>query len=209
MSPELSLAGLCAAALLGLASPAAGGPPDPGASEVEPLLVGNPSGNPVPGCNRPMGLMAGFQVRVRDVVHEFEAGRMVTLDFSATSMRLFGDDRSGTTVNCAAATISRVTDALGEVTFAPRVGGSTNGSTIVVDADGVLLAEVAGRSTDFDGDGRTGLLDLALLASNLLGSSQDERTDLDGCSAGSPTSLRDFAIFAEEFRRDIRNLPCR
>ncbi len=206
---RLAFAWVSAALLLGSSRPSAASLPDPRFSEVEPLLVGCPSGHAVPGCDRPMGSVAGFQVLVRSVNNSPLQGRTVTLDFSATSMRLFGDTRSGTTVNCAAATISRLTDQAGEVTFEPRVGGSTAGAKIVVDANGVILAEVSGRSTDFDGDGRTDLFDAGLLAANLLGGSLDTRTDLDGCSVGGPTSLRDFAIFAAEFLRVNPDLPCR
>jgi len=208
-SPRFALAGLGVAALFALPALSDAGSPDPRWSVVEPLLVGCPSGNALPGCDRPMGSVAGFQVLVMGAQVVPLAGRTVTLDFSATSMRLYGDTRPGTTVNCAAATVSRLTDVSGKVTFEPRVGGNAMDGTIVVIAEGITLAAVSGRSTDFDGDGRTDLSDAALLGAHLLGASLDARTDLDGCTAGSPTSLADFAIFAEEFLRVIPDTHCR
>ena len=72
------------------------------------------------------GAPAGYDVLVRDVNNAPVAGAVVTLDFSASGMRVYSTQNAGTTLNCAANAISRTTDALGRVNFGPRVSGFAN-----------------------------------------------------------------------------------
>ena len=104
-----------AAGLAVVASVASAGVPDNRFSTSDAVVVGNASGTAIGGAP------AGFDVVVKDVNNAPLAGRTVTLDFSATPMKVFNAQNAGTTLNCAAKTISRVTNASGAVNFASRV----------------------------------------------------------------------------------------
>jgi hypothetical protein len=188
------------------------GVPDPRFSSFEAVVIGCPSGTAIQGCpdDGPTFAAPGYQVVVRDVNNSTLVGIAVTLDFSATSMKLFTDSRSGTTFNCATRTVTRITNGSGAVTFSPRIAGAVPTNSIELSANGVVLGNVKGRSTDFDGDGHTGLTDLARLAANFVAQSQDRSTDLDGCADFTlgATTLVDFDIFAAEFVRTIPDAPC-
>jgi hypothetical protein len=67
------------------------------------------------------------------------------------------------TYSCATYTISQVTNAVGFVAFDPLFGGHVNQALVEVAADGVVLGVAKARSTDFNGDGRCCLIDLAWL----------------------------------------------
>lgn len=184
--------------------------PSPPFSVVERILFAGPSGIPTPQCDDWPLSEPGFQVIVRNFFNLPIAGATVTLDVSGTALVLYPDTRPGTTVNCANRTISRVTDAGGRVSFAARLGGAAPVPSVEVSADGVLLDLVRVRTADYDGDGLVGIADFALfsLHYNQLGS--PESTDLDGCTGGpdGPSSLGDFAIFAQEYLTEITDRPC-
>jgi hypothetical protein len=176
------------------------GVPDPRFSTADAVVVGNPSGTAIGGAP------AGFDVLVRDVNNAPLAGRTVWLDFSATPMKVFNAQNAGTTLNCAAKTISRVTNAGGAVNFASRIGKFDNGNNVNVIADGIPLVLVKGRSTDIDGtDGTAGLGDFTIFANNYLyaGAAQETDFDLDGS-----TGLNDFSIFAAEFLGQVTGTYC-
>lgn len=180
-----------AAGLAVVASVASAGVPDPRFSTTDLVVVGNHTGNAIGAAP------AGFDVVVRDVNSAPLPGRTVVLDFSATPMKVFNAQNAGTTVNCAAKTISRVTNASGAVNFASRVGKFDNTNNVEVSADGVVLATVKGRSTDVDGlDGRTGLGDFTVFGNNFLNNPAAQETDFDTSGA---TGLSDFTIFGGEF----------
>ena len=169
--------------------------PDPRFSTFDAVVVGNSTGTPIGG------LPAGFDVVVRDVNNASIANAVVTLDFSASGMKVYSSQNAGTTVNCAARTISRATDAIGHVNFGARVGGYTNSNLVVVSANGVPLGNVPGRSTDIDGlGGRTGLGDLAHLATNLISNVGAQETDFD---LNGMTALGDLALFSTELLTDF------
>jgi hypothetical protein len=152
-----------AAGFVVVASVASAGVPDPRFSTLDAVVVGDVSGNAIGGSP------AGFDVTVRDVNNAPLSGRTVTLNFAASGMKVISTQNAGTTVNCAAKSISRVTNGSGAVNFAARVAKFNNSNTVEVSADGVVLGNVKGRSTDIDGiDAKTGLGDLALLSGNLL-----------------------------------------
>ena len=189
-----------AAGLAVVASVASAGVPDPRFSTVDLVVVGNASGNAIGGSP------AGFDVTVRDVNNAPLAGRTVTLDFSATPMKVFTVQNAGTTVNCPAKTISRVTNVSGAVNFASRVAKFDNTNGVEVAADGVVLATVRGRSTDIDGtDGTTGLGDFAIFGNNFLNNTAAQETDYD---QGGNTGLGDFAIFGSEFLNGATGSYC-
>ena len=165
--------------------------PDPRFTTVDPVVVGNASGNALGG------LSPGFDVVVRDVSNNPVPGQIVTLDFWPTALRLSSVQSAGTTLNCAAKKISRVTDANGAVKFAARFGGYTNVDAIYVDESGIELGSVKARSTDIDGlDGKTGLGDFALFSNNFLGNTAAQETDFD---LNGLTGLADFSLFVNEF----------
>jgi hypothetical protein len=179
-----------AAGFVVVASVASAGVPDPRFSTLDAVVVGNVSGTAIGGAP------AGFDVTVRDVNNAPLSGRTVTLNFAASGMKVFSTQNAGTTVNCAAKSISRVTNGSGAVNFGARIAKWNNSNTVEVSADGVVLGNVKGRSTDLDGiDGRTGLNDLAILSTNLLTAPSAQNTDFD---LNGVTGLSDLGVFATE-----------
>ena len=167
------------------------GLPDPRFSTTDAVVVGNATGHAIGGAP------AGFDVVVRDVNNAPIPGRVVSLDFSATAMRLLSVQNPGTTLDCAGRRISRVTNAQGAVNFAARLAGWDNTNAIPVFSGSEELTRVRGRSTDLDGaDGTTGLGDFAVFGANFLTNPPAAETDFD---LNGTTGLGDFAIFAAEF----------
>jgi len=190
--------------------------PDPRFCRVSTLVLGTSSGAGLPGCmtggwsGAPTTRVDGFYVEAREVNNGPLWYEPVTLDFSRTTLRLLADDTPGTTVDCVARTITRLTGQDGIAVFQPRFCGQSNGRDVVVSVNGVWLRELEARSTDVDGDGATGLMDFSRLAANLLEGSADPATDFDPCAAGSEgrTTLADFALFARELLREARGTAC-
>lgn len=173
--------------------------PDPRFTTFDPVLVGNQTGNPLGG------LQPGFDVVIRDVFNVPIEGRAVILDFTGTPIRLSAVQNSGTTLDCVARTLSRVTDLQGRVKFAARIGKFENANAVLVSA-GVPLGVVKARSTDIDGlDGRTGLGDFAVFANNFLNLPGAQETDFD---QNGTTGLGDFAIMYNEFLLDMPQPYC-
>lgn len=189
-----------AAGLAVVASVASAGVPDNRFSTSDAVVVGNASGTAIGGSP------AGFDVVVKDVNNAPLPGRTVTLDFSATPMKVFNAQNAGTTVSCAAKTISRVTNASGAVNFAARVAKFDNANNVDVIADGVPLFVVKGRSTDIDGtDGTTGLGDFAIFGNNFLNNALAQETDFD---LDGGTALGDFAVFGAQFLGGVVGTYC-
>ncbi len=191
---------LGAIALIALTIPGtarAQGVPDNRFSFCDPILVGNTSGTPI-GGTPPSA--PGFDVSVKDVNNAPVPGSVVKLDFSATTIRLSAVQTPGTTLDCAARTLSRVTNAAGTVIFVARLGGWVNTNAVsVIIKDGELLADVKARSTDIDGlDGRTALRDLVLFSANFLTNPAAQETDFD---LNGNTGLGDYLRFTAEFLR--------
>jgi hypothetical protein len=181
---------LIAAGFAVVASVASAGVPDPRFSTIDNVVVGNASGTAMGGAP------AGFDVTVRDVSNAPLAGVTVSLAFSTAGMKVFSTQNAGTTVNCPAKSISRVTNGAGQVNFAARVAKFNNANTVEVSANGVVLGNVRGRSTDIDGiDGRTGLGDFATFSNNLLTAPAAQETDYD---LNGTTGLNDLALFSNE-----------
>ena len=189
-----------AAGLAVVASVASAGVPDNRFSTSDAVVVGNVSGTAIGGSP------AGFDVTVKDVNNAPLAGRTVTLDFSGTPMKVFNAQNAGTTLNCAAKTISRVTNASGAVNFAARVAKWDNANNVDVIADGVPLFVVKGRSTDLDGlDGTTGLGDFSIFGNRFLSNPAAQETDFDLSGA---TGLADFSIFGSQFLSGATGTYC-
>jgi len=182
---------LIAAGFAVVASVASAGVPDPRFSTIDAVVVGNVSGTAMGGAP------AGFDVTVRDVSNAPLAGVTVSLNFSTSGMKVISTQNAGTTVNCPAKSISRVTNGAGAVNFASRVAKFNNANTVEVSANGVVLGNVKGRSTDIDGsDGKTGLVDFILFSGNFLSNPSAQETDYD---LNGNTGLVDFILFSGEF----------
>jgi hypothetical protein len=186
---------LIAAGFAVVASVASAGVPDPRFSSIESVVVGAAA-----QFVAPVGVLPGYDVTVRDVSNAPLAGVTVTLNFSASGMKVFTTPNgggSGTTVNCAAKSISRVTNGAGQVNFGSRVAKFNNANTVEVSANGVVLGNVKGRSTDIDGtDGKTGLGDFVLFSSNFLSVPSAQETDFD---LNGTTGLGDFVMSSDQF----------
>ena len=183
---------LIAAGFAVVASVASAGVPDPRFSTIDPAAVGTNSGTATPqAAGTP-----GFDVIVRDVSNAPLAGVTVTLNYAVSGMKVYQTQNAGATVNCPAKSISRVTNGAGQVTFGPRTGKFNNANTVEVSANGVVLGNVKGRSTDIDGlGGQTALGDFALFSSAF--GTVNQETDFD--VSGGVTGLGDFGIFSTEF----------
>jgi len=183
---------LIAAGFAVVASVASAGVPDPRFSTIDPVAVGTNSGAAtpqVPGT-------PGYDVVVRDVSNAPLAGVTVTLNYSVSAMKVYQTQNAGTTVNCPAKSISRVTNGAGAVVFGPRTGKFNNANTVEVSANGVVLGNVRGRSTDIDGlGGQVALGDLSLFAAAY--GTVNQETDFD--VSGGVTGLGDFSIFSSEY----------
>jgi len=183
---------MIAAGFAVVASVASAGVPDPRFSTIDPVSVGTNSGT----ATAQVAGTPGYDVVVRDVSNAPLAGVTVTLNYSVAGMKVYNAQNAGTTVNCAAKSISRVTNGAGAVVFAPRTGKFNNSATVEVSANGVVLGNVKGRSTDIDGiGGQTALGDFSLF-SGVYGLVNQE-TDFD--VSGGPTGLGDFSIFSGEY----------
>ena len=173
------------------------GVPDPRFSFCDPVVVANSSGTPI-GGTPPSA--PGFDVTVKDVNNAPMPGSIVKIDYSATTFRLSSVQTPGTTLDCAARRVSRVTNIAGVANFAVRGGGWANSNTVsVLIKDETEIILVKARSTDLDGlDGRTALGDLALFSANFLTNQAAQETDFD---VNGTTGLGDFTILIAEFLR--------
>jgi hypothetical protein len=170
----------------------AGSVVSPAFSTIDRVVVGNASGTPMGGSP------PGYDVSVRDINNFPVANARVVLEFGATGIRLYAAQNAGTTLDCVQRTLSRMTNAVGTVNFAARIGRFDNTNSIRVSADGVLLGFVPGRSTDIDGaGGQTSLSDFVLFSYNYGTPAQETDYDLNGM-----TGLGDFILFTSEY-----NLP--
>jgi len=189
-----------AAGLLVIGTAVHAGVPDPRFSVIEPHLVGNSTGTLM--LNGLPGDQPGFEVTLRDVNNAPIPNVAVTLDFSnAPTLHLYSSQNGGTTVNCAARTLSRMTDAQGKVAFGARFGGYSNTAAVEVDSAGTnLLTTVPARSTDLDGaGGRTDANDLNLFRSALFGAFRPECDfTVDGAVNAADLVLFKNEIFSGE-----------
>ncbi len=184
---------LSALSALAFCLPAYAESPDPRYSTCDAVVVGNTSGIAIGGTP------AGFDAVIKDVTNAPRPGVIVRLDFSPTSIRLVSVQNAGITLDCAARTVSQVTNANGAVNLAVRFGGFVSTNSVYVSHDGVEFATVKARSTDLDGvDGKTGLADLALFSANVLANPAAQETDFD---LNGTTGLGDLRIFADEYLR--------
>jgi hypothetical protein len=183
-------------ALAVLSSPALAKFPDPAFSHVDPVVVGDAAGS------------CAFRVVFRDVTNAPLYSELATLDFSRTSVRLYAVQEPGVTIDCAARTLSKVTDHDGVAVFHPRFGGSCGANSVEISGRGVVAAVVPARSTDMDGtDGCTGLGDFGLFAPLFLYSSTSH-PEADFDNSGGAIGLGDFSIFSRDLLSGCKGTYC-
>lgn len=163
--------------------------------------VPSPANSTVPGSILIVGNSAGvadtvsgvFAVTVRDLANNPINGSAVAVDFvGAGDLRVCSDQLNlESTVNCAAKTVRRFTDAAGQVRF--TILGGSNGAaatslrgTVKVFADGVLLTNTTTSSgficgsPDLDGASGLGANDISRLLTDIGTGQPFQRADLDG-----------------------------
>jgi hypothetical protein len=208
-SIRAALGGILVAGSLGLAAREARAVVDPRFSSISPVVVGNSSGVPMhEAASSRMPATNGYTVTVRDVNNAPEFNRIVKLDFSQTTVRLYTVQESGCTVDCVAHTLTGSSGISGTIVFHPRFGGSVNEAMVEVTAAGVVLGEVPARSTDMDAQGgTTGLADFGLFGPLFLAGATDH-PEADFDASGGPIGLSDFAIFAREYLLQAQGSYC-
>lgn len=163
--------------------------------------VPSPANSTVPGAIVLVGGSTGvadtvtgvFAVTVRDLANNPINGSAVAVDFSgAADLRVCSDQLNlESTVNCAAKTVRRFTDAAGQTRFT-IVGGSNGAApsslrgTVKVFADGILLTNTTpaagfiAATADLDGGSGVGANDISRLLGDLGTGQPFQRSDLDG-----------------------------
>jgi len=163
-----------------LATSAVAGVPSPANSNVDDVLVGGTGGsaNPLKGGGFGTAVVSvGFTVEVKDIGGTPISGANVTINFStangnsglSVAANPYNAQNDGSSVDCGTKTISKTTDGLGKAVFQPLFEGAENDASIEVRANGVLLKLIVARSTDTNGNGLTGVEDLAVYQANLYG----------------------------------------
>lgn len=197
MRPSIRLVAFAAvSALLAPAAARAGEQvPDPRNSTFYSVVIGRPPA----GATSPGGPLeaVNYPVVLKDVNNAPLVGQAVVLHFPA-SIRLYATQVPGTTVDCAARTLTRVTDATGLASFGPRFGGFDNANLILVWRGSTeQLGTIKARSFDIDGlEGGTGVADFALFSHNYLAAPSAIETDFN---QDGTTFIHDFALFAEQY----------
>ena len=167
--------------------------PDPRFSIADPVVYGDTQGTRT------------YRVQLRDVSNAPLSGEEVVLDFSATNVRLDPVQEAGTTVDCTARTLARLSTGAGVAEFHPRFGGGCAGADVMVSGEGMVLRHVPSRSADLDGlDACTSLNDLSIFSEAY--ALQDPAMDLDG--SGGRIGLGDFSILASAFLSGVKGSYC-
>ncbi len=196
------LAFACALAISLAPSLADAAVPSPPFCVFDPVIVGGSSNIPIVVGGACGPLPAGYRVIVRDINNMPIAGSSVTLDFSATNIRLHFPSLDGSTIDCPQKRVSKLTNGAGVVTFFPTFGGSEDGLNVRISADGVILGAVPARSTDTDAvGGDTGLADLVVFSNHFLNLIPAARLNFDNCPPGNQIpALSDYTIFSTQFQ---------
>jgi len=137
--------------------------------------------------------IGGSTYTIRDAASNPVANSVVVMNFSTcTDVRLCSITQpAGLFVNCAAKTVSAVTDASGVVTFRVVGGGLTSGVAIIapcvsVTADGVALNTIRSSTCDMNGSGGVTSADITLAKND--NNTNPARTRSDFNKSGSVTS---------------------
>jgi len=164
------------------------------------------------GHTGPAGM--GFQVIVRDLANNPCTGATVTIDLShAPDLHLCSDPLDpNATVDCAAKTIRKLTDANGRVSFT-LLGGSNGGDPVEqlsagrIFANGTLIASPTVSAFDLDGVNGVGVNDLSLWLHDFgtAGNPAFGRDDYD-CSGG--VGVNDLSVWLAAFGSGTQVQSC-
>jgi len=182
---------------------------DPRFSIVSPVLVGNASGDAMTQvASAQLPATPGFSVTPRDVNNTPLLNKPVTLDFSASGLRLYATQDPGCAIDCGKQTLTISSGISGTALFHPRFAGFANGRAVEVACSGVILADVPARSTDMDAQGgSTGLGDFTRFAPLFLAASTTH-PEADFDASGGAIGLGDFTLFAREFLSGASGAYC-
>lgn len=173
------------------------GPPDPGHSQIEPIIVGNSNGSQIGD---------GYRVIVRDFNGTPLGGISVELRFPGTGANPYQQQNFPASSQCMGGRyISKDTDANGLVVFQPRFGGFENGAGVTVKGNIINLGSVRARSTDINSDGATAVGDFNLFRLNFLFNPAAPETDYN---EDGTTAVGDLDIFRKVFLFDSPGTPC-
>jgi hypothetical protein len=139
-----------------------------------------------------------FDVVTRSATGMPKSGVLVLLDFGPATpgVRVIDAQNPGVTVNCAAHSISELTNATGHAAFNVRFAGWTNPPHVQLFAGGNTYAILAARSTAMSTTSpATALAALSLFAARYGTAAPEADFDL----SGGPVGLGDFSIFAGEY----------
>jgi hypothetical protein len=132
---------------------------------------------------------------INDASNNPVPGSVVILNFSAcTDVRLCSSDQgAGISVNCAAKSITGVTNATGQITFSvvgtSGTGAATFGSCVGVTADGVVLTNLKAATADYDGLSGVNPLDVSQCYADVLAGTNRSRSDFDGNGLVNPLDV--------------------
>lgn len=163
----------------------------------------------VPSCVRLVGNSAGvpdaagtFSVTVRDLANNPLNGASVVIDVSGCAELAICSDQldAGATVNCAAKTTRKFTDAAGLVTFTVLGGSGPAAVTLLnggkIYANGVLIGSPTVSAFDLDGGGGVGINDLSKWLGDFGTLQPYGRSDYD-CSGG--VGINDLSVWLGVF----------
>jgi hypothetical protein len=179
------------------AQTALAGPPSPGNSTIPSrvLIVGlGPAG--------PDSAMGQATCTYRDLANHPIPGAVVTLDFSACNDLVLASDQLDPRLltNCAANTVSAVTDANGNARFTIMGSGTAAPAhpprVLAVYADADFLGYMAVALLERDGSAGLTLADLSFWAADFFTGDFIERSDLDGSGY---VSISDLSIWAAAY----------
>ncbi len=191
---------LAAAVLAGLAPAAIAAVPAPANCTVETALIGTWTGAAVSTAVTPCAPNQPelFLVVVRDAANLPIPGATVKVLLAGSGTHFHTVQDPGVINVCPGNEMAMTADASGTVRMNLRIAGSNDAPSALVVADGVPLATLPIRSPDYDGDGRVGLSDFAIFASDFLSPALPHpRSDFDNCPT---TQLPDFAFFVTQYQ---------
>jgi hypothetical protein len=181
------------------------GPPSPGNSTIPSrvLIVGL-------GSAGPDSALGQATVAYRDLANAPIPGAVVTLDFSACNDLVIASDQLDPrlSTNCAAKTVSGVTDVNGVARFTIMGSGTAAPAhpplALHIFANEDFLGGVAVGVLDRDGSAGLTLADLAYWASDYFGSTNPERANMDGLSG---VDLNDLSFWGRAYFNGHNTLP--
>jgi hypothetical protein len=193
--PLVVLALLGLVGLVNLPTPALADPPTPMNSTIpnSVLLVGlGPAG--------PDSALGHCVVTYRDLANNPVPGAVIFWDFSACDAVWIADDQHDprVTVDCAARTISAITDQNGSASFTFVGGGLQPGSTgpqvARVYADGLLLGSVKVSAFDLDGSDGVTVADLSFWSADYFSATNPDRSDYNAVGGVTIADLARWAL---------------